>query len=112
MLALCRILQNLVGIYDLIRLLDFFLLVLDVGHVNIVRIFLIDENIALNKLETFVIRADVNREKRGQKVKEFILIDVGTVFVGHRCNDHNSSEEISKNIIQNGVLTQYSINRK
>ena len=79
--------------------MDFFLLVLDVSHVNIVRIFLIDENIALNKLETFVIRADVDREKGGQKVKQFIFVDVGTVLIGYRSNYDNSSEEIGKDII-------------
>lgn len=101
---------NLVtGRYDLVRLLHLFLVIPNVGHVDILLVLFVNKNIALNKLETLVIWADIDRKERRQKVEKFVLVDV-RIVLGRHWSDHNHSpEKVGENLVQNGVLSQHNI---
>lgn len=101
---------NLVtGRYDLVRLLHLFLVIPNVGHVDILLVLFVNKNIALNKLETLVIWADIDRKERRQKVEKFVLVDVRIVLRRHWSDHNHSSEKIGENLVQNGVLSQHNI---
>ena len=93
------------GWNSLLGSLNFFF-VLNVSHKNVFWILFIYKDIAFYEFQALIIGTNVHTEKRWEKIKQVILIDVWIELGCHWSYHQNRSEKIYENFVQDRILTQ------
>lgn len=79
------------------------------GHVNLLRIFFICEDVRLDKLNTLIMQCNLNLEVVTKVLQQLIPLHVGIKCLSFAREDEKSSEKIDKNSVHYRISVKGSI---
>jgi hypothetical protein len=78
--------------------------IVHVGHIHLLWIFLIDEDIRFDKFDAFVVNTDLHIEIGAQKLKEHLSLNVGIQSICLTSKYQQGPKEINEHSIHNRIV--------